>query len=71
MLKQHFRLDTGGDSGKEKLILSQECDLVMLMSVVKGRLDITTIHVYFHDLSAVKEDVERQDFKASLQFFVI
>lgn len=61
-----FRLDTGSDSGKEKFVLSQECDLVLLMSVVKGRLDITTTHVYFHDLSSVKEDVERQDFKVSL-----
>ncbi|CAG2064817.1 unnamed protein product [Timema podura] len=51
------------NSGKEKLILSQECELVTLMSVVKGRLDLTTSHVYFYDLSQLKDDVERQDFK--------
>uniref|UniRef100_A0A1B6DB47 Neurobeachin-like protein 1 n=1 Tax=Clastoptera arizonana TaxID=38151 RepID=A0A1B6DB47_9HEMI len=51
------------ESGKEKLLLTQECDLVLLMSAVKGRLEVTTTHVYFFDLSPVKEDVERQDFK--------
>nr|CAD7442709.1 unnamed protein product [Timema bartmani] len=54
------------NSGKEKLILSQECELVTLMSVVKGRLDLTTSHVYFYDLSQLKDDVERQDFKWAL-----
>ncbi|XP_069696255.1 neurobeachin-like protein 1 isoform X1 [Periplaneta americana] len=50
-------------TGKEKLIISQECELVTLMSVVRGRLDLTTSHFYFYDLSPVKEEVERQDFK--------
>jgi len=53
-------------SGKEKTVLSQECDLVTLMSVVKGRLDVTTTHIYFYDLRQVKEDVERLDFKCPL-----
>ncbi|XP_054270115.1 neurobeachin-like protein 1 [Macrosteles quadrilineatus] len=53
----------GGTDGKEKLVLSQECHLVTLMSAVKGRFDITTTHVYFHDLSPVKDDLDRQDFK--------
>lgn len=43
--------------------MQQECELVTLMSVVRGRLDLTTSHFYFYDLSLVKEDVERQDFK--------
>ncbi|XP_063234189.1 neurobeachin-like protein 1 isoform X2 [Bacillus rossius redtenbacheri] len=54
------------ESGKEKMIISQECELVTLMSVVKGRLDLTTSHVHFCDLSPVKDDVERQDFKWAL-----
>jgi hypothetical protein len=49
--------------GKEKLLIQQECELVTLMTVVRGRLDLTTSHFYFCDLSPVKEDVERQDFK--------
>ncbi|XP_071443766.1 neurobeachin-like protein 1 [Hetaerina americana] len=54
------------ESGKEKMVISQECDLVTLMSVVKGRLEVTTAHISFTDLSPVKEDVERQDFKMSI-----
>ncbi|XP_039288405.1 neurobeachin-like protein 1 isoform X2 [Nilaparvata lugens] len=50
-------------ASREKIIVSQECDLVVLMTAVKGRLDISTTHVYFYDLSPVKEEVERHDFK--------
>lgn len=53
--------------GKEKLLLSQECELVTLMSRVKGRLDITNTHVSFNDMSPAKEDADRFDFKVSLQ----
>ncbi|XP_046670158.1 neurobeachin-like protein 1 isoform X2 [Homalodisca vitripennis] len=56
-------VEGSGEAGKEKLVLSQECHLVTLMSAIKGRFDITTTHVYFHDLSPVKEDMDRQDFK--------
>ncbi|XP_059473157.1 neurobeachin-like protein 1 isoform X2 [Neocloeon triangulifer] len=52
--------------GKEKLLLSQECELVTLMSRVKGRLDVTNTHVSFNDLSPAKEDAERFDFKWAL-----
>ncbi|XP_023703751.1 neurobeachin-like protein 1 isoform X2 [Cryptotermes secundus] len=52
--------------GKEKLIIQQECELVTLMTVVRGRLELTTGYFYFYDLSPVKEDVERQDFKWAL-----
>ncbi|KAG8318886.1 Neurobeachin-like protein 1 [Homalodisca vitripennis] len=57
-------VEGSGEAGKEKLVLSQECHLVTLMSAIKGRFDITTTHVYFHDLSPVKEDMDRQDFKS-------
>lgn len=58
-----FRVEGEAETGKEKLVLSQECHLVTLMNAVKGRFDITTTHVYFHDLSPIKEDLDRQDFK--------
>ncbi|CAH0384949.1 unnamed protein product [Bemisia tabaci] len=58
--------DVGEDTGKEKLLMSQECELVTLMHVVKGRLDISTMNLYFHDLSPVREDIDRHDFKWSL-----
>ncbi|XP_050424019.1 neurobeachin-like protein 2 isoform X2 [Adelges cooleyi] len=51
---------------KEKLMLSVECQLVTLMSVIKGRLVITTTHAYFHDLTPITEDCDRHDFKWSM-----
>ncbi|GAB6029770.1 Neurobeachin-like protein 1 [Chamberlinius hualienensis] len=53
-------------SGKEKLILTEDCELVYLMSVIKGRLELTTTCVYFFDVSPVKNDAERYDFKFAL-----
>lgn len=47
-------------------MLKQECELVTLMTVVRGQLELTTSHFYFYDLSPVKEDVERQDFKVGV-----
>jgi hypothetical protein len=51
---------------KEKLVLKQECELVTLMTEVRGHLELTTSHFYFYDLSPVREDVERQDFKVGV-----
>jgi hypothetical protein len=53
--------------GKEKLLLSQECELVTLMSRVKGRLDITNTHVSFNEMSPAKEEADRFDFKVSVE----
>jgi hypothetical protein len=36
------------------------------MSVVKGKLEVTTSYVYFFDGSPYREDVERHDFRWSL-----
>lgn len=41
---------------KEKLVLSEECELVTLVDVIKGRLEVTTTHVYFFDCSQNKEE---------------
>ena len=43
-------------TGKEKLILSENCELVTLMDVIKGRLEVTTTHIYFFDYSSNKDD---------------
>lgn len=48
---------------EEKSVLSQECELVTLMTSVRGKLELTTSHASFHDLSPLQEDGERQDFK--------
>ncbi|XP_068086135.1 neurobeachin-like protein 1 [Anabrus simplex] len=54
-------------SGKEKLIISEPCELVTLMSKVWGRLEVTTSQVSFYDTSLIQKDVpERLDFKFSL-----
>ncbi|XP_074640856.1 neurobeachin-like protein 1 isoform X2 [Tubulanus polymorphus] len=53
-------------SGKEKLVLSEECDMVTLVDVVRGRLEVTTTHVYFFDCSTNKEEKAGEDFKWAL-----
>lgn len=58
-------------TGKEKSIISEDCELVTLMSAIKGRFEVTTTNIYFFDLSPVKEDVdqtERHDFKCPLSY---
>ncbi|OWF44124.1 neurobeachin-like protein 1 isoform X3 [Mizuhopecten yessoensis] len=47
---------------KEKLVHSEECELVTLVDVIKGRLEVTTTHVYFFDCSSNKEE-GGEDFK--------
>ncbi|XP_061658136.1 neurobeachin-like protein 1 isoform X5 [Syngnathoides biaculeatus] len=48
---------------KEKLILWEDCQLVTLVDVVPGRLELTTQHIYFYDSSQEKEEGEGHDFK--------
>lgn len=48
---------------KEKSVLTVDCQLVTLMSVIKGQLVITTTHACFHDLTPITEDCDRHDFK--------
>lgn len=43
---------------KEKLILSEDCELVTIIDVVPGRLELTTQHIYFYDSSQEKEEGE-------------
>uniref|UniRef100_A0A8C0F8H5 Neurobeachin-like protein 2 n=1 Tax=Bubo bubo TaxID=30461 RepID=A0A8C0F8H5_BUBBB len=48
---------------KEKLILSEDCELVTVIDVIPGRLEITTQHIYFFDGSIEKEEGVGFDFK--------
>lgn len=41
---------------KEKLILTEDCELVTIVDVVPGRLELTTQHIYFYDSSQEKEE---------------
>lgn len=47
----------------EKVVISQECDLVTLMTKVKGRLEVTSKLFSFVDLSPARDDGENHDFK--------
>ncbi|CAN9498147.1 unnamed protein product [Ophioblennius macclurei] len=48
---------------KEKLVLWEECELVTVVDVVPGRLELTTQHIYFYDSSQEKEEGVGHDFK--------
>ncbi|CAL8247132.1 unnamed protein product [Lota lota] len=46
------------ESEKEKLVLSEDCELITITAVVPGRLEVTTHHLYFYDSSSEKEETE-------------
>ncbi|XP_035269360.1 neurobeachin-like protein 2 isoform X1 [Anguilla anguilla] len=57
------------ESQKEKLVLSEDCELITIVAVVPGRLEVTTHHLYFYDGSNEKEETEEGigfDFKRPL-----
>ncbi len=58
----------GGGAGVpvERLVMAEDCELVTLMSVVKGKMEVTTAHAYFFDTSPYKEGVDRHDFRFPL-----
>ncbi|XP_072180695.1 neurobeachin-like protein 1 [Diadema setosum] len=55
-----------GETVKEKVVVSEDCQLITLVDVIPGKLEVTTTHVYFYDTSPEKEEVFGQDFKWSL-----
>ncbi|XP_075036253.1 neurobeachin-like protein 1 [Mixophyes fleayi] len=50
-------------SQKEKSVLSEDCELITVMDVIAGRLEVTTQHIYFYDGSTEKEEGVGYDFK--------
>ncbi|XP_059583066.1 neurobeachin-like protein 1 isoform X2 [Alligator mississippiensis] len=52
-------------SQKEKLVLSEDCELVTVIDLIPGRLEVTTQHICFFDGSIEKEGVG-YDFKWAL-----
>ncbi|KAM9488840.1 neurobeachin-like protein 2 isoform 2-T2 [Clarias gariepinus] len=57
------------ESQQEKLVLSEDCELITIVAVVTGRLEVTTHHIYFYDASSEKEETEEGigfDFKRPL-----
>lgn len=49
-------------SQKEKLIMSEDCELITIIDVIPGRLEITTQHIYFFDGSTEKEEGEHDQY---------
>ncbi|XP_069051092.1 neurobeachin-like protein 2 [Lepisosteus oculatus] len=57
------------ENQKEKLVLSEECELITIVAVIQGRLEVTTHHLYFYDGTSEKEETEEgigYDFKRPL-----
>ena len=66
MEKMETAQETAEDEkASEKLIMAEDCERVTFMSVVKGKLEITTSYVYFFDGSPYKPNKERHDFRYS------
>ncbi|NWT01862.1 NBEL2 protein, partial [Mionectes macconnelli] len=63
------RAEPKEQSQREKLVVSEDCELITTVAVVPGRLEVTTQHVYFYDGSSDKEETEGgigHDFKRPL-----
>ncbi|XP_007499793.2 neurobeachin-like protein 2 isoform X6 [Monodelphis domestica] len=43
---------------QEKLVLWEDCQLITIVAVIPGRLEVTTQHLYFYDCSVEKEETE-------------
>lgn len=52
---------------REKLVVSEDCELITTVAVVPGRLEVTTQHVYFYDGSSEKEETEGGNGRCSLR----
>ncbi|XP_042328517.1 neurobeachin-like protein 2 isoform X2 [Sceloporus undulatus] len=56
-------------SQREKLMISEDCELITIVAVIPGRLEVTTQHIYFYDGSSEKDETEEgigYDFKRPL-----
>lgn len=53
-----YRVEAEEAGQKEKPVLWEDCELVTVVDVVPGRLELTTQHIYFYDSSQEKEEGE-------------
>ncbi|XP_066441347.1 neurobeachin-like protein 2 isoform X4 [Eleutherodactylus coqui] len=68
-LQNIYQVEIKEQSQKEKLVISEDCELITIVAVIPGRLEVTTQHIYFYDLSNEKEETEEgigYDFKRPL-----
>ncbi|KAM9307763.1 neurobeachin-like protein 2 [Gastrophryne carolinensis] len=64
-----MQVETKEQNQREKLMISEDCELITVVDVIPGRLEVTTQHIYFYDLSSEKEETEEgigYDFKRPL-----
>ncbi|CAG5122759.1 unnamed protein product, partial [Candidula unifasciata] len=52
-------------TGTEKLVISADCELITIVNEIKGRLEVTTTHIYFFDCSPHRDEAG-EDFKWAL-----
>ncbi|XP_015015894.2 neurobeachin-like protein 1 isoform X1 [Drosophila mojavensis] len=54
------------DTALEKLVMSQDCELITLMTKVKGRIEVNQSVFTFVDMSPPMEDGSKHDFRFSI-----
>ncbi len=54
------------EKSSERLLLSEDCELVTLMAAVKGKFELTNRFAYFFDGSPFEEEMKRADCRFSL-----
>ncbi|XP_063308911.1 neurobeachin-like protein 2 isoform X7 [Pelobates fuscus] len=62
-------VDLKEQNQREKLVFSEDCELITNVAVIPGRLEVTTQHVYFYDLTSEKDQTDEgigYDFKRPL-----
>ncbi|XP_026578840.1 neurobeachin-like protein 2 [Pseudonaja textilis] len=62
-------LEPKEQSQREKLLISEDCELITIVAVIPGRLEVTTQQIYFYDSNSDKEETEEgigHDFKRPL-----
>ncbi|KPU78624.1 uncharacterized protein Dana_GF10562, isoform B [Drosophila ananassae] len=64
-LKQLIDSQAQQDVALEKLVISQDCELITLMTKVKGRIEVNQSIFTFVDLSPPTEDGSKHDFRFS------
>ncbi|KAI8116988.1 Neurobeachin-like protein 1 [Lucilia cuprina] len=65
-LRQTIEQQSQQDNTLEKLVISQECELITLMTKVKGRIEVNQTLFTFIDLSPPAEDGSKHDFRFSI-----
>uniref|UniRef100_A0A670ZS51 Neurobeachin-like protein 2 n=1 Tax=Pseudonaja textilis TaxID=8673 RepID=A0A670ZS51_PSETE len=52
-------LEPKEQSQREKLLISEDCELITIVAVIPGRLEVTTQQIYFYDSNSIGHDFKR------------